>query len=94
MTMPHERLRAIRSAGELMRLLAGSHESKEDRLGGVVPEKLRLKAHHILRHFPDDGDLLHAAKHDIPIRGWLALGPWRQPDKSLEGLEGSERGIP
>lgn len=90
MTMPHERLRAIRLAGELMRLLASSaegQESQEGRWGGVVPEKLRLKAHHILRHFPADRELLHAAKYSILMRGWLALGPWRPPDESLEGLE-------
>lgn len=71
MTMPSERTRALRWAGEFLR---------EIRTRSDVPEALKSQALVILRHYPEDHDIKRAAGHGLvvlsyngtPAYTWLA----------------------
>jgi hypothetical protein len=69
MTMPHERTRALRWAGEFLRELS---------ISPAVSEALRHEAGHILRHYPSTQEIQHAAQHLFvkPVIG----GPWLGPE--------------
>lgn len=71
MTMPNERARALRFAGELMRELM----SRED-----VPADLKQQAKHILRHYPDSHDIAYRAEVQVRDDGNDLLGPWLAPE--------------
>ena len=64
MTMPNERTRALRWAGEFL---------AEVRRSEVCPEEFRRQAHAILRHYPDALDIAHQAKYGQTIdeTAWL-----------------------
>lgn len=59
MTTPAERTRAVRTAGELLRDMAG----RED-----VPEDIRARVLRVLRHFPEEWELQMLAEE------WQRLG--------------------
>lgn len=71
MTMPSERARALRWAGEFLREL---------RTRSDVPEDLKHQALVILRHYPENHDIQRVAKYglatlsasDTPAYAWLA----------------------
>lgn len=65
MTMPEERTRALRWAGEFLR---------EVRKTEGVPEELKRQAWVILRHYPSTRDIEHQAKH-----GDDEMGVWLRP---------------
>ena len=82
MTMPHERLRALQWAGELLRELAYDQSKHQALWGGQVPPKLRRQAVVILRHYPEDRELLKVAKWECPPwPKWIGLDPF-EPQKS------------
>ena len=73
MTMPKERTRALRLAGELLREVM--HSSK-------CPESLRCQAQTILRHYPSALDIAHQAKQCDPQgRPFCWLGPENREDE-------------
>ncbi len=73
MTMPSERTRALRWAGEFLRDALASKE---------VPAALREQARGILRHYPDKDEIRsHAAYCRAFDNG---LGPWIAPESELE----------
>lgn len=77
MTMPHERLRALRWAGELLRELAYDHGKDQALWGGEVPQELRRQALVILRHYPENHELLHVATYENPPwPNWIGLDPF------------------
>ncbi|MDP3883653.1 MAG: BPSL0761 family protein [Hydrogenophaga sp.] len=69
MTMPDERARALRFAGEILREM----RSRKD-----VPEDLKQQARMTLRHYPDPADLLQMIQdvdrmpRDFLDQHWLA----------------------
>jgi len=69
MTMPDERARALRFAGEILR---------EMRFRKDVPEDLKQQARMTLRHYPDPADLLQMIQdvdrmpRDFLDQHWLA----------------------
>ncbi|MBH2018489.1 MAG: hypothetical protein I8H91_02770 [Burkholderiales bacterium] len=71
MTMPNERTRALRWAGEFLRE-AKRHEG--------LPEELRKQIPFILRHYPSALDIEHQARHgdDVSGIGGRWLGPEEQ----------------
>ena len=82
MTMPHERLRALQWAGELLRELVYCHSKHQTLWGGEVPLELRRQAMVILRHYPEDRELLQAANWDCPPwPNWIGLDPF-EPKKA------------
>ena len=90
MTMPHERLRALQWAGELLRELAYERSKHQALWGGQVPQELRRQALVILRHYPEDRELLHVAKWECPPwPKWIGLDPF-EPRKPA----GAESGTP
>lgn len=67
MTMPYERTRALRWAGEFLREVRRSEE---------CPESLRRQAHVILRHYPDAWDIASQARqYDPQSSPFCWLGP-------------------
>jgi hypothetical protein len=76
MTMPSERARALRWAGEFLRDAVASKE---------VPAQLREQARGILRHYPSSDDIESEAAYcrfrDTRDKG---LGPWIAPESELE----------
>ncbi|MBU1357605.1 MAG: hypothetical protein KKC79_12775 [Gammaproteobacteria bacterium] len=72
MTLPYERRRALEWAGEALRTIRS--ESKDiEQWGGPVPEKLRILATRILRHYPTPQEINAAtAMEDVPVSGWIA----------------------
>jgi hypothetical protein len=67
MTMPKERTRALRLAGELLREVMYSSK---------CPESLWCQAQTILRHYPSALDIAHQAKQCDPQgRAFCWLGP-------------------
>ncbi|QDL36460.1 BPSL0761 family protein [Rhodoferax sediminis] len=76
MTMPSERTRALRWAGEFLREVRSSSE---------VPAPLREQARVILRHYPSSADIKSEAAH-LRARDTLdkGLGPWIAPESDLE----------
>ena len=89
MTMPHERLRALQWAGELLRELARDRGKDLDRWGGPVPQELRRQALVVLRHYPEDHELLSAAKWEChPWPNWIGLDPF-EPRKSTGAGSGT-----
>ena len=78
MTMPHERLRALQWAGELLRELAHDRSKHQALWGGEVPQELRRQALVILRHYPAEHELLSAAKRENPPwPNWIGLDPFK-----------------
>jgi hypothetical protein len=63
MTIPMERTRALRWAGEFLRDMASSPE---------VSDALRQEAKRILRHYPSAQEIQHAAFTSGVQRPWLA----------------------
>ncbi|MEP7297665.1 MAG: BPSL0761 family protein [Burkholderiales bacterium] len=89
MTTPYERLRALQWAGELLRTLVYARSKHPELLGGRVPAELRRQALVILRHYPDDYELLTAAKRENPPwPNWIGLDPF-EPKKSTGTGSGS-----
>ena len=89
MTMPHERLRALQWAGELLRELARGQSKHQVLWGGEVPHELRRQALVVLRHYPENHELLAAAKWEChPWPKWIGLDPF-EPKQSTDGGSGS-----
>ncbi|RYH69200.1 MAG: hypothetical protein EON54_02645 [Alcaligenaceae bacterium] len=75
MTLPYERRRALEWAGELLRDLRSPHKDHQ-MWDGSVPEKLRLAALRILRHYPEPWQIDAAVEmDDVPVDGWIAKDP-------------------
>lgn len=55
LTLPDERYRAVRYAGEFLQRLAGGHYAR-------VPKAVREEARAILRHYPTAWDMKRAAE--------------------------------
>ena len=72
MTMPSERARALRWAGEFLREVRSSSE---------VPEQLREQARGILRHYSSSDDIRWYAQHCVAPD---AFGKWFSPESKLE----------
>ena len=70
MTMPSERARALRWAGEFLREALEVPE---------LPEELKRQVKVILRHYPSAAEITHQAKY-----GQLssAVGRWLEPEES------------
>ena len=75
MTMPSERTRALIWAGEFL---------CEIQRSDTAPAALKEQAQHIMRHFPEAGEIMLAAQRSIAIDApavWLApvehVGDWR-----------------
>ena len=89
MTMPHERLRALQWAGELLRELVYDDSKHQALWGGEVPKELRRQAMVVLRHYPEDRELLRAAKwENPPWPNWIGLDPFA-PKKSTDAGSGT-----
>ena len=89
MTMPHERLRALQWAGELLRELAYDQSKHQALWGGEVPPELRRQAVVILRHYPENHELLNVAKWECrPWPKWIGLDPF-EPKQPAVGGSGS-----
>jgi len=72
MTMPAERTRALRWAGEFLR---------EVRRCDACPEEIRRQAHVILRHYPEDWDIAsQAQRYDPQSSPFCWLGPEERRD--------------
>ena len=56
MTTPYERTRALLFAGELLAELANPLKTPS------VPESVRERARHVLRHYPDRGYIIDIAE--------------------------------
>ena len=88
MTMPHERLRALQWAGELLRELAHG-QSKQVLWGADVPQELRRQALIILRHYPENHELLNVARWEChPWPKWIGLDPFA-PKKATDAGRGT-----
>jgi hypothetical protein len=69
MTMPIERTRALRLAGELMRDLLNVNKNPD------VPDEIRKYAEVVLRHYPDGSEIeqmAYISEQDAKIMAWLA----------------------
>ena len=55
MTLPDERYRAVMQTAKFLEALSYSSETKR------VPLAIRQEARHLLRHFPNEWDMRHAA---------------------------------
>ena len=55
MTLPDERYRAVKYAGDFLSRLAGGHYAR-------TPKAVRDEARSILRHYPNDWDMDRAAE--------------------------------
>ena len=67
MTLPKERTRALRLAGELLKKVMRSKE---------CPESIRLQAETVLRHYPDAWDIAsQARRYDPQSAPFCWLGP-------------------
>ena len=76
MTMPSERARALRWAGEFLRDVLASRE---------VPAELRAQARGILRHYPSSDDIRSEAAYCRAFDTFdNGLGPWIAPESELE----------
>lgn len=64
MTMPHERTRSLRWAGEFLEEVLRSD---------TCSEELKRQANVILRHYPDSAEIAHQAKfsQDAGVFAWL-----------------------
>ena len=91
MTMPHERLRALQWAGELLRELVYDRSKHQALWGGEVPPELRRQALVILRHYPADHELLSEARlGHPPWPKWIGLDPFAPKKSSGLGSGSSE----
>ena len=87
MTMPHERLRALQWAGEMLRELAYDQSKHQALWGGEVPPELRRQAVVILRHYPEDRELLNVAKRECPPwPKWIGLDPFEPKQRTDGGM--------
>ena len=77
MTMPHERLRALQWAGELVRELAHKVSQYQALLGEEEAEQLCRQAITILRHYPSAHELTSAAQCTYPLPNWIGLDPFK-----------------
>jgi hypothetical protein len=72
MTMPNERTRALRWAGEFLREVSTSHE---------VSDVLKKEAVVILRHYPSALEIKHQAQYSADktdiVGSWLEPEEWR-----------------
>ena len=68
MTMPHERTRALRWAGEFLREVMESPE---------CPPALKHQAYMILRHYPEPHSIAHEARYSVHARQGV---PWLGPE--------------
>ena len=68
MTMPHERTRALRWAGEFLREVMESPE---------CPPALKHQAYMILRHYPEPHSIAHEARYSGHARQGV---PWLGPE--------------
>ena len=68
MTMPHERTRALRWAGEFLREVMQSPE---------CPPALKHQAYMILRHYPEPHSIAHEARYSDHARQGV---PWLGPE--------------
>ena len=73
MTMPNERTRALRWAGEFLKEVMHSAE---------CPEAIRHQAHVILRHYPEAWEIAHQARCWEPRSSGT---PWLGPEDHYEG---------
>ncbi len=74
MTMPSERTRALRWAGEFLREVLASKE---------VPAELRQQARAILRHYPSSDDIRWYAQCCVAPD---AFGKWFSPESELDNI--------
>ena len=71
MTLPKERTRALRLAGELLKKVMRSKE---------CPESIRFQAETVLRHYPDAWDIAsQAQQYDPQSAPFCWLGPEDNP---------------
>ena len=87
MTMPHERLRALIWAGQMLNELAHPGDATKKDWGSAVPETVRRMSLTILRHYPEKHELLWAAKVDRSEMRWLGLDPFENKDPGDEKNE-------
>ena len=91
MTMPHERLRALQWAGELLRELAYDQSKHQTLWVGQVPQELRRRALVVLRHYPEDHELLNVAKWECPPwPKWIGLDPFAPKKSASSGSTSSD----
>ncbi len=79
MTMPDERARALRWAGEFIRDLAAAGELSDER---------KREAQGVLRHYPSTKEIdaqARAADWEQNI-----VGPWLSPETPQPGLQGEQ----
>ena len=69
MTMPHERTRALRWAGEFLHEVLDSGELSEARRHEVIA---------ILRHYPNAKEIIHRARYGDNLTNNL---PWLAPEE-------------
>lgn len=82
MTMPNERTRALRWAGEFLKEISQSAD---------CPEAFRLEARKILRHYPSPADIAHQAKF-LPFS---SFSRWLAPENVKENhLNGAKEPVP
>lgn len=79
MTMPDERARALRWAGEFIRDLAAAGELSDER---------KREAQAILRHYPSAKEIAAQAR----AADWKQkiVGPWLSPETPQPGLQGDQ----
>lgn len=70
MTMPNERAKALIWAGEFLREIEASD---------IAPTVLKKRARHIMRHYPEAGEIMLAAR----LSSKDALGAWLAPVEKL-----------
>lgn len=82
MTMPNERTRALRWAGEFIRELAAS---------GEISEARKREAQVILRHYPSAAEIDAQTK----IGAWERdfAGPWLSPEEAVKPPAATESSV-
>lgn len=76
MTMPDERARALRFAGEILR---------EMRSRADVPQDLKQQAKVALRHYPEPSDLLCMIQDVSRLPRDFLGQPWLEPEERAPG---------
>ncbi|MDM0116226.1 DUF2442 domain-containing protein [Variovorax sp. J22R133] len=83
MTMPHERLRALVWAGEMLYEIARERDKHRERFGGELPKELMREALMVLRHYPSKGNLEHFARC-YPVEQWIGLSSEQLAEEAEE----------
>lgn len=75
MTMPHERTRALRFAGELLRAVLADES---------LPREVRDQATAVLRHYPSPQEIKHIANLSARDKTLFGLATWFQPESDTQ----------